>query len=248
MTIKRLLPFIALLAARLASGREHCPFRRRAGDEDQQLQSRRRERCPALAQERRRDHGSAHARRPHPRRRDRSRGDRRRGEESGRERRRHLPDPLVALRRSAPPIFKSKFDSIIVEAAKKFDVDAALVSAVIKAESDFNAREVSDKGARGLMQLMPSTAERFGVTDSYDPGREHLRRRALPALAAQDVQRQRRPRRRRLQRRRRKRLEVQRRAALPRDDQLHQPHREAHPQRHARGAGAASKVADAHAR
>jgi Soluble lytic murein transglycosylase and related regulatory proteins (some contain LysM/invasin domains) len=67
------------------------------------------------------------------------------------------------------PIFKSKFDKIIVEAAKKFDVDAALVSAVIKAESDFNFREVSDKGARGLMQLMPSTAERFGVTDSYDP-------------------------------------------------------------------------------
>jgi soluble lytic murein transglycosylase-like protein len=67
------------------------------------------------------------------------------------------------------PIFKSRFDSIIVEAAKKFDVDAALVSAVIKAESDFNSREVSDKGARGLMQLMPSTAERFGVTDSYDP-------------------------------------------------------------------------------
>jgi len=67
------------------------------------------------------------------------------------------------------PIFKSKFDDIIVEAAKKFDVDAALVSAVIKAESDFNAREFSDKGARGLMQLMPSTAERFGVTDSFDP-------------------------------------------------------------------------------
>lgn len=67
------------------------------------------------------------------------------------------------------PIFKSKFDKLIVEAAKKFDVDAALVSAVIKAESDFNAREVSNKGARGLMQLMPSTAERFGVTDSYDP-------------------------------------------------------------------------------
>jgi hypothetical protein len=67
------------------------------------------------------------------------------------------------------PIFKSKFDSLIVEAAKKFDVDAALVSAVIKAESDFNSREISNKGARGLMQLMPSTAERFGVTDSYDP-------------------------------------------------------------------------------
>ena len=67
------------------------------------------------------------------------------------------------------PIFKSKFDKLIVEAAKKFDVDAALVSAVIKAESDFNPREVSNKGARGLMQLMPATAVRYGVTDSYDP-------------------------------------------------------------------------------
>src|SRR3954453_11132675 len=67
------------------------------------------------------------------------------------------------------PIFKTKFDKIIIEAAKKFDVDAALVSAVIKAESDFNPREVSNKGARGLMQLMPSTAERFGVSNSFDP-------------------------------------------------------------------------------
>lgn len=67
------------------------------------------------------------------------------------------------------PIFKSKFDTLIVEAAKKFDVDAALVSAVIKAESDFNPREVSHKGARGLMQLMPGTALRYGVTDSNDP-------------------------------------------------------------------------------
>jgi hypothetical protein len=67
------------------------------------------------------------------------------------------------------PIFKSRFDPAIVEAAKKFDVDAALVSAVIKAESDFNPRELSNKGARGLMQLMPATAARFGVTDSFDP-------------------------------------------------------------------------------
>ncbi len=67
------------------------------------------------------------------------------------------------------PIFKSKYDALIVEAARKFDVDAALVSAVIKAESDFNPRELSNKGARGLMQLMPGTAERFGVTDSFDP-------------------------------------------------------------------------------
>ena len=70
---------------------------------------------------------------------------------------------------SSKPLFKSKYDSVIVEAAKKFDVDAALVSAVIKAESDFNAREMSNKGARGLMQLMPATAQRFGVANSFDP-------------------------------------------------------------------------------
>jgi hypothetical protein len=66
------------------------------------------------------------------------------------------------------PIFRSKYDRMIVDAAKKFDVDAALVSAVIKAESDFNPREISNKGARGLMQLMPATAERFGVMNSFD--------------------------------------------------------------------------------
>jgi soluble lytic murein transglycosylase-like protein len=67
------------------------------------------------------------------------------------------------------PIFHSKYDKIIIEAAKKFDVDAALVSAVVKAESDYDNRTVSNKGARGLMQLMPATAARFGVTDSFDP-------------------------------------------------------------------------------
>jgi hypothetical protein len=67
------------------------------------------------------------------------------------------------------PITKTKFDKVILAAAKKFDVDAVLVSAVIQAESDFNPHEISNKGARGLMQLMPATAERFGVVDSYDP-------------------------------------------------------------------------------
>lgn len=67
------------------------------------------------------------------------------------------------------PLFKSKYNDIIVDAARRFDVDAALVSAVIKAESDYNPRIVSNKGARGLMQLMPATAERFGVTNSFDP-------------------------------------------------------------------------------
>lgn len=67
------------------------------------------------------------------------------------------------------PLWQSKYNEIIVAAAKKFDVDAALVSAVIKAESDYNPRTVSNKGARGLMQLMPATAKRFGVTNPFDP-------------------------------------------------------------------------------
>jgi hypothetical protein len=67
------------------------------------------------------------------------------------------------------PLFKSKHNDLIVRAARHFDVDAALVSAVIKAESDFDERTVSHKGARGLMQLMPATARRFGVTNSFDP-------------------------------------------------------------------------------
>lgn len=67
------------------------------------------------------------------------------------------------------PLFQSKYNDIIVAAAKQFDVDAALVSAVIKAESDYNPKTVSHKGARGLMQLMPATAKRFGVTNSFDP-------------------------------------------------------------------------------
>lgn len=67
------------------------------------------------------------------------------------------------------PLWQSKYNDIIVAAAKQHDVDAALVSAVIKAESDYNPRIVSHKGARGLMQLMPATAKRFGVTNSFDP-------------------------------------------------------------------------------
>ena len=67
------------------------------------------------------------------------------------------------------PLWQSKYNDIIIAAARKFDVDAALVSAVIKAESDYNPRIVSHKGARGLMQLMPATAKRFGVSNSFDP-------------------------------------------------------------------------------
>jgi len=53
--------------------------------------------------------------------------------------------------------------------AKKYNVDVNLVKSVITAESCFKRKALSSAGAQGLMQLIPDTAERFGVTDSYDP-------------------------------------------------------------------------------
>lgn len=63
----------------------------------------------------------------------------------------------------------STFDSIISRASRKYGVDAGLIKAVIKAESNFNPHAVSHAGARGLMQLMPATARSLGVEDSFDP-------------------------------------------------------------------------------
>jgi hypothetical protein len=61
------------------------------------------------------------------------------------------------------------FQPIILEVAERYDIDAAMINAVIMAESSFNPKAVSKKGARGLMQLMPSTAKFLGVEDSFDP-------------------------------------------------------------------------------
>ena len=63
----------------------------------------------------------------------------------------------------------SKYDQIIERYAGKYNVDATLVRAVIQIESDFNPQCVSHKGARGLMQLMPETARRYGVSRIHDP-------------------------------------------------------------------------------
>lgn len=63
----------------------------------------------------------------------------------------------------------SKFDPIIDRWAAAYGVDATLVRAVIQVESGFDPAVVSAKGARGLMQLMPGTAKRFGVTRIHDP-------------------------------------------------------------------------------
>jgi len=53
--------------------------------------------------------------------------------------------------------------------ARQNKLEPALVHAVISAESGYNPRAVSPKGAMGLMQLMPGTARRFGVQDAFDP-------------------------------------------------------------------------------
>jgi soluble lytic murein transglycosylase-like protein len=57
---------------------------------------------------------------------------------------------------------------IVETTARKYDVDPLLVHSVIQVESSYNPYAISPKGAQGLMQLMPGTARRFGVDNSFD--------------------------------------------------------------------------------
>lgn len=61
------------------------------------------------------------------------------------------------------------FTTEVASAANSFGLDPALLHAVIKVESNHNPSAVSPKGAIGLMQLMPETSRRFGVSDPFDP-------------------------------------------------------------------------------
>lgn len=79
-----------------------------------------------------------------------------------------------SLKNRQPPLHvdgtaKSSFDGIIESAAAAHEVDPALVRAVIRVESNFEAQSTSPKGAMGLMQLMPGTARDLGVKNPYDP-------------------------------------------------------------------------------
>jgi hypothetical protein len=73
--------------------------------------------------------------------------------------------------KAAPSATKSRvaLSEVVNTASATYHLDPDLVNSVIHAESGFNAHAVSPKGARGLMQLMPQTAGKLGVSDAFDP-------------------------------------------------------------------------------
>lgn len=81
--------------------------------------------------------------------------------------------PTEPATAKAPPVDwlarSSQYEGMIRNASLAATVHPALVRAVIVVESGFNPRALSKKGAVGLMQLLPETARRYGVTDLYDP-------------------------------------------------------------------------------
>ncbi len=75
-----------------------------------------------------------------------------------------LTTPVAKSTSSAPV----DIDQVVREASFRHQLDPDFVNSVIKAESNFKTRAVSKKGAQGLMQLMPATASKLGVTDPFD--------------------------------------------------------------------------------
>ncbi len=71
--------------------------------------------------------------------------------------------------RKTPSKFIKEYEGIILQASRRFEVDASLVKAIIKAESYFDHKAVSHKGAQGLMQLMPQTSNEMAVENPFDP-------------------------------------------------------------------------------
>ena len=82
----------------------------------------------------------------------------------------------AGLFRTTRPVSRraAQFEALIEEHSAAHQISPGLVRAVIQAESAFNPRARSHKGAMGLMQLMPATATEFSVLDPYDP-RENIR-------------------------------------------------------------------------
>ena len=68
-----------------------------------------------------------------------------------------------------PSQYIEEYEGIIIQATRRFNVDPSLIKAVIKAESNFDQMAVSRKGAQGLMQLMPTTADDMEVSNPFNP-------------------------------------------------------------------------------
>ena len=68
-----------------------------------------------------------------------------------------------------PSQYIEEYEGIIKQATQRFNVDPSLIKAVIKAESNFDQMAVSRKGAQGLMQLMPPTADAMEVSNPFNP-------------------------------------------------------------------------------
>ena len=69
----------------------------------------------------------------------------------------------------AASLTKAQYVGVIEEVARTYGLESALIHAVVSVESAYRVTAVSRKGAGGLMQLMPETAQRYGVTDRFDP-------------------------------------------------------------------------------
>ena len=78
------------------------------------------------------------------------------------------PDISASVTATAEPS-NGPYHDIIIEAARRHKVDPAIVKAIIMAESSYNPKAVSKRGAMGLMQLMPITAKEMGVENIFDP-------------------------------------------------------------------------------
>jgi soluble lytic murein transglycosylase-like protein len=82
--------------------------------------------------------------------------------------------PRVAKALVVPPKAPPHIVALVKEMAPLYRVDPQLVLSIIEAESNFNPVAVSPKNAKGLMQMIPETLERFGVRSPYDP-RQNIR-------------------------------------------------------------------------
>jgi soluble lytic murein transglycosylase-like protein len=78
-------------------------------------------------------------------------------------------EPDLTPAPAAPQNSSAALPDVVTATSDRYHLDPDLVNSVIRAESGFNAKAVSPKGAQGLMQLMPATASKLGVSNAFDP-------------------------------------------------------------------------------